>query len=242
MSGHSKWSTIKRKKGALDAKRGQVFTKMAKMITVAARQGGGDPQMNIKLRLAVDKARQVNMPAQSIERAIKKGAGELQGEAALEELTYEAYGPGGAALIIEAVSDNKNRTTSEIKHILSDNDGRLGETGSVKWMFNNTGVIRISNINKADQDKIELAAIDAGANDIKEEAGSLVILTDAGKLMEVKKALENQNIHYDSAEPELIPQNPLKIEDQNILNQMEKLMEALDEQEDVNEIYSNLSD
>jgi len=241
MSGHSKWSTIKRKKGALDAQRGKIFTKMAKMITVAARQGGGDPQMNIKLRLAVDKARQVNMPAQSIERAIKKGTGDLQEGVALEELTYEAYGPGGAALIIEAVSDNKNRTTSEIKHILADNGGRLGETGSVKWLFDKIGVVRINSFKKEERENIELAIIDAGANDLKDEEGSLLVLSDIEKLSEIKKCLEDNNILYDSAEPELIPKNPLKINDKNILSQLEKLMEALDGQEDVNEIYSNLS-
>lgn len=241
MSGHSKWSTIKRKKGALDAKRGKIFTKMAKMIMVAARQGGGDPEMNIKLRLAVDKAKQANMPFQSIERAIKKGTGGLQEGAALDELTYEAYGPGGIALIIEAVSDNKNRTTAEIKHILSENDGRLGEAGSVMWMFEKYGVIRIFDIIEREREMIEMEAIDAGANDIRDENESLVIYVDISDLTDIKKKLTVNNVKYDSAEPELIAKNSVKIGNEKILSKLEKLMEALDEQDDVNEIYSNLA-
>lgn len=240
MSGHSKWSTIKRKKGALDAKRGQIFTKMAKLIMVAARQGGGDAEMNIKLRLAVDKAKQANMPSQSIERAIKKGIGGLQEGATLDELTYEAYGPGGAALIIEAVSDNKNRTTAEIKHILSENDGRLGETGSVKWMFENYGVVRINNIKENEREDIELTAIEAGADDIRADRGSLVIYTDINDLAAIKKKLGENKTKFDSAELELIAKNSVKIENEKDLSKLEKLMEVLDEHEDVNEIYSNL--
>lgn len=242
MSGHSKWSTIKRKKGALDAKRGQVFTKLAKLISVAARHGGGDPEMNIKLRLAVDKAKQANMPQQSIERAINKGTGDLSEGAELFELTYEAYGPGGIALIIEAVSDNKNRTTAEIKHLLSEHEGRLGEAGSVQYMFKKQGVVRISNFSENDRENIELQAIDAGAEDIQEEDGSLVIFINPKNLSDIKKRLQQYGVKYDSAEPELIPQNPIKISDKKVLDKIEKLMQVLDDHDDVNEIYSNLID
>jgi YebC/PmpR family DNA-binding regulatory protein len=240
MSGHSKWSTIKRKKGAADAKRGQVFTKMAKMITAVAKQGGGDPETNFKLRLAIDKAKSVNMPADNIKRAVKRGTGELTDGMQIEEMVYEAYGPGGVALMIEVVTDNKNRTLSEIKHILSENNGRLGEAGSVKWMFESKGVVRMPIPPKEEREKIELAAIDAGAADIQEEDGSLVIYTNTNQFVNVKRAVESMGVKFDSAELELTPANPLEIEDEGTLRKVEKLMEALDEQEDVNEIYSNL--
>jgi len=240
MSGHSKWSTIKRKKGVLDAKRGQIFTKMAKMITVAAKQGGGDPDANFKLRLAIDKAKSVNMPSDNIERAIKKGTGELAEGMQMEEIIYEAYGPGGAALIIEVITDNKNRTLSEIKHILSKNDGRLSEAGSVNWMFEKKGAIRIPFSSNDKKEEIEMAAIDVGASDIVEEDKSLVVYTDPSQFVKIKKSIEDEDFKYDSAEIELSPTNPLKIKDEKVLEKIEKLMEMLGEQEDVNEIYSNL--
>lgn len=240
MSGHSKWSTIKRKKGALDAKRGQVFTKMAKLITVTAKQGGGDPNANFKLRLAIDKAKSVNMPSDNIERAIKKGTGELAEGMQVEEIVYEAYGPGGAALIIEVITDNKNRTLSEVKHILSKNDGRLSEAGSVNWMFEKKGVIRISFISDEEKEEIEMAAIDSGASDIIEEDKSLVIYTDPSQFAKIKKSIEDKGFKFDLAEIELSPTNPLKVKDEKVLEKIEKLMEMLGEQEDVNEIYSNL--
>jgi len=241
MSGHSKWSTIKRKKGVLDAKRGQIFTKMAKLVTLAAKQGGGDPETNFKLRLAVDKARSVNTPADNIERAIKKGTGESTEGNQLEELVYEAYGPGGVALIIEAVTDNKNRTLPEVKTILSDNGGRLGETGSVQWMFKKQGVIRMSKPSDGEREKIELVVIEAGADDIREEDDSLAVYTKTNQLSAVKKVLEGTGLTVNSADIELLPTNPLKVEDKSELGKIDKLMEALDEQEDVNEVYSNLA-
>ena len=240
MSGHSKWSTIKRKKGVLDAKRGQVFTKMAKMITVAAKQGGGDPEANFKLRLAIDRAKSVNMPSNNIERAIKKGTGELAEGMQMEEIVYEAYGPGGAALIIEVITDNKNRALSEVKHILSKNGGRLSEAGSVNWMFEKKGAIRIQFTSDEKKEEIEMAAIDSGASDIIEEDKSLVIYTDPSQFAKIKKSIEDKGFKYDSAEIELSPTNPLKVKDEKVLEKIEKLMEMLGEQEDVNEIYSNL--
>lgn len=242
MSGHSKWSTIKRKKGVLDAKRGQIFTKMAKLVMVAAKQGGGDPETNFKLRLAVDKARSVNMPSANVERAIKKGTGESAEGNQLEELVYEAYGPGGVALIIEAVTDNKNRTLPEIKTILSDHGGRLGETGSVQWMFKKQGVVVINKPADDKKEMAELVAIEAGADDIKEEDGDLVIYTKSNQLTAVKESLEEAGLTIDSADVELSPTNPLNIKDKSELERIERLMMALDEQEDVNEVYSNLAE
>lgn len=239
MSGHSKWSTIKRKKGANDAKRGQIFTKMANLITVAARSGGGDPEMNFKLRLAIDRARAENMPADNIQRAVKKGTGELAEGVQLEELKYEAYGPGGVALIVEAITDNKNRTLSEVKNALSDNGGRMGEMGSVAWMFDSKGVIRIAG---AGSDEMEMAAIEAGADDIEQQDEGLVITTAANKLSAVKDALTKVKVRVESADIELTPKDPLKVEDKDALNKIEKLMEALDDLDDVNEVYGNLAD
>jgi len=212
---------------------------MANIITVAARSGGGDPEMNFKLRLAIDKARSVNMPADNIERAIKKGAGELSENIQLKELAYEAYGPGGVALIIEAISDNNNRTLAEVKNVLTDNGGRMGEVGSVRWMFDSKGIIRISG---AGSDKIEMAAIEAGAEDIEQQNGNLVIVTIANKLSAVKESLVAIGVRVESADIELIPQNPLRVKDKDVLNKIEKLMEALDDLDDVGEVYSNLAD
>lgn len=239
MSGHSKWSTIKRKKGVNDAKRGQIFTKMANLITVAARSGSGDPEMNFKLRLAIDRARAVNMPVDNIERAIKKGTGELDKGVQLEELVYEAYGSGGVALIIEAITDNKNRTLSEVKNALSDNGGRMGEVGSVRWMFNSKGIIRISGVGS---DEIEMAAIEAGADDIVKDNGELIIFTAADKLASVKEALTTAGAKVESADIELIPKDSLQVENKETLDKIEKLVEALDELDDVSGVYSNLEE
>lgn len=238
MSGHSKWSTIKRKKGSLDVKKSKIFSRISKIITIAARDGG-KPEMNFKLRLACDKAREVNMPQDNIERAIKKGTGELLGGSTIENIAYEAYGPGNAALIIEVITDNKNRTVSEIKKILSSNGGKLGLEGSVKWMFEKKGVVRLSSI-KDKKEEIELLAIDQGAFDVQEEGEELVIYLPPEKISEFKNRITAKNIKIDSAEVELISSNPVKIGDKSILKKVTRLMEELDNQEDVNEIYSNI--
>ncbi len=241
MSGHSKWSTIKRKKGIADAKKSNVFAKISKIVSIAARDGGGDPEANYKLRLAIDKARAVNMPIDNIDRAIKKGTGELDGGTQIEDVVYEAYGPGGIAVIIEAITDNKNRTVSEIKKILSDHEGKLGGSGSVSWMFDRKGVIRISKVSNDKKEEIELLAIDNEASDIKEEDTSIVIYIVPEKLSKLKEILEKEGIKIDSSEVELITKNPVKIDDKNILEKVEKLMEELGEHDDVNEIYSNIN-
>lgn len=239
MSGHSKWSTIKRKKAVTDNKRGQVFTKMAKIISVAAREGGPDPITNFKLRLVMDKAREVNMPGENIERAIARGAG-TDGEAQIEQLMYEGYGPGGIALLIEVITDNKNRTLGEVRHILDEYGGKLGTSGSVTWMFERLGAIRVKIVGEIKKDDLELELIDLGAADIKEEDGGLVIYCDPKSIMGLKKALEQKSLKIESAEIEYKTKNPIKVTDDAIMKKFEKLMEALDEHDDVNEIYSNI--
>ena len=242
MSGHSKWSTIKRKKGIADAKKSNVFAKISKIVSIAARDGGGDPEANYKLRLAIDKARAINMPLDNISRAIKKGTGELDDGSQIEEVVYEAYGPGGVAIIIETITDNKNRTVSEIKKILSDADGKLGGGGSVSWLFERKGTIRISLYSATDKEKIELLAIENDALDIIEEDSNLIIYSIPEKLSNLKEILEKEGIKIDSSEIELITKNPVKIDNKNILEKVEKLMEELGEHDDVNEIYSNIED
>lgn len=233
MSGHSKWSTIKRKKGAADAKRGAVFTKVAKMITIAARQGSGDPETNPRLALAIEKAREVNMPKDNIERAIKRGTGELAG-GEIEEMKIEAYGPGGSAFIINAITDNKNRTISEIRNILSKYDGKIAEAGSVSYQFKSRGVIVVSN----PSDEIELQAIDAGAEDMQKKEGELIIYTPAEKLKTVRESLAKTTI--ESAERELVSQNKVTL-DGNDKKKAEKLAEDLSDHDDVNELFDNIS-
>ena len=241
MSGHSKWSTIKRKKGITDAKRSQVFSKLSKLITIAAR-GGGNLEMNPGLRTIVEKAKRANMPADNIERAIKKGTGELAG-VKMEEILYEAYGPGGIAMLIECVTDNTNRTLSEVKNIISKLGGRFGSAGSVKWMFDRKGYLEIKkdDSNKTG-DELELAIIETGAENFREKEGLIEIYTKPQDLYKIKNDLEKQGIKIENAALEWIPKDEIKIDDQKVTAQIEKLFEALDEQDDVNEVYSNLGD
>lgn len=241
MSGHSKWSTIKRKKGATDAKRSQVFSKLSKLITVAAR-AGGDLEMNASLRMIVEKAKQTNMPTDNIERAIKKGTGELEG-VKMEEILYEAYGPGGIAMLIECITDNTNRTLSEVKNIISKLGGRFGSEGSVKWMFDRKGYLEIKKSGSdKNKEELELAIIDAGAEDFSEKNEVIEIYTKPEDLYKVKNNLEEQGIKTENAGLDWIPKDEVKIDDEKIISQIEKLFEALDEQDDVNEVYSNLGD
>ncbi len=240
MSGHSKWANIKNRKEAMDKKKGNIFSKMAKIIEVAARKGG-DPIMNPSLRLVIDKARSVNMPNDNIERAIKKGAGEDK-SVQLEELVYEAYGPKGTQLIIELITDNKNRTLAEIRHILSQYNGRLAEGGSVKWNFNHLGTISarcpVSSVKKED---LELMAIDAGAENIKWRDDHLEIYTKPENLEAIKEKIKNNNLEIEDSGLEWIPKNEIEIKDEQAKKQLEQLFEALDDNEDVNEIYSNVN-
>ncbi len=236
MSGHSKWSTIKRKKSAQDAKRGKIFTKLIREITVAARMGGGDPSGNPRLRAAIASARAVNMPKDNIERAIKKGTGELAGYT-LEEAIYEGYGPGGVAILIEALTDNRNRTTAELRYILNKHGGSLGEAGCVAWMFEKKGLI-VFNRDEVDEDEIMEIALEAGAEDIREEDDQLEVVTLQADFEEVKKAFDEQNIKYELAEMSMIPQNTVKLDNKQA-EQMIKLMDALEDSDDVQKVYAN---
>ncbi len=235
MSGHSKWSKIKRQKGTADQKRGNLFTKLGNNITVAARSGGGDPDMNFKLRLAMEKAKAANMPNDNMERAIKKGTGELSGEQ-LQEMVFEGYGPSGVALIMEAVASNRNRVTSVIRNILTKYGGKLGENGSVNWMFKRKGVIGVST--GGDKESIELKAIDAGANDISEEPEGIVIYTNPEELEQVKTKLEKNDIKTDYAEIRMVASNKVHLPDKD-KNNFIKLQTELEESEEINNFYTN---
>ena len=236
MSGHSKWSTIKRQKGAADARRGQLFTKLSREIELAARQGDPDPEMNFRLRLAVQKARDNNMPVENIERAIKRATGGAEG-ANFTEATYEGYGPGGTAILVETLTDNKNRTTSDIRNAFVRGNGSLGESGCVTWIFQPKGVITIS-ASAGDTEEIALQAIDAGAEDVKEENDVLETQTAPDELEKVRKSLEEQGIEISSSELTMVPQNTVMLDEKTAL-QMLKLMDKLEEMDDVQRVFTN---
>ncbi len=238
MSGHSKWAGIKHKKAIIDAKKGKVFTKVSKEITIAAKIGGGSPDMNPRLRLAIEKAKGVNMPADNIKRAIMKGTGELPG-VTYEEVAYEGYGPGGVALLIDVLTDNKNRTVGEIRHILTKHNGHMGETGSVSWMFSKKGYILV-NKKTADEDTLMTVALDAGADDFKNDPGeeNYEITTAPEDLNKVKEHLEKNNIKPGHAEVTMIPRNYIKLEGKDA-ERMLRLMEALEDHDDVQNVHAN---
>ena len=237
MSGHSKWSTIKRKKGAADAKRGKIFTKIIKEITLAARLGGGDPDGNARLRTAILAAKDENMPKDNIERAIKKGVGEIGGAARGEETIYERYGPGGVALLVEVLTDNKNRTVAEIRHILSKHGGNLGENGCVAWMFDKKGSLLV-NKSDIDEDALMELALEAGADDVREEEHEFEVITSPGAFETVRRAIEQRGIKLLSASIGMIPQNTVQLEAARA-EQMIKLMEKLEDNDDVQNVYAN---
>jgi YebC/PmpR family DNA-binding regulatory protein len=236
MSGHSKWSTIKRKKGAADAKRGKAFTKLIKEIMVAARFGGGDITTNPRLRAAVLSAKAENMPRENIDRAIKKGTGELEG-VNYEELTYEGYGPGGVAMMLEVLTDNKNRTVADVRHVFSKQNGSLGEAGCVSWMFEKKGLMTI---NKAgvDEDRLIEVALDAGALDVKGTDKEFDVTTSPGNFEEVKKKLEEAGFKCSYGEVTMVPQTTVRLAGKEA-EQMFRLMEALEDADDVQKVYAN---
>ncbi len=236
MSGHSKWSTIKRKKGAADAKRGKVFTKIIKEIMVAARFGGGEINSNPRLRTAVLAAKAENMPKDNIDRAIKKGTGELEG-VNYEELIYEGYGPGGVAMMLEVVTDNKNRTVADVRHIFLKHNGNLGENGCVSWMFEKKGLITIEK-SGVDEDRLIEVALDAGALDVKDSGKEFEVTTDQTGFEEVKKALEEAGFKYNYAEVTMVPQSTIRLSGKEA-EQMLKLMEGLEDSDDVQKVYGN---
>jgi len=236
MSGHSKWHTIKHKKGAADAKRGKIFTRLIKELTVAARSGGGDPGMNPRLRTIIAAAKEVNMPADNIKKAIQRGTGELPG-IVYEEITYEAYGPGGSALIIETMTDNKNRTVGELRHMLEKHAGNLASTNAVAWMFSKKGLIVVEKA-KADEEKLLSVALDAGADDMSDEGDNWEVLSDPGTFEAVRDAVKASGVEPASAQVAMLPQNYVKLTGAPA-NQMIRLMDALDDHEDVKQVWSN---
>ncbi len=238
MSGHSKWATIKRKKGATDAKRGAVFTKLIKAITVAAKMGGGDVSGNPRLRKAVEDAKAQSMPVDNITRAIKKGTGELEG-VSYEDNVYEAYGPNGVAIMIDTTTDNKNRTVSELRNILSKGGGNLGESGSVAWVFHKKGQFTFDKANGLTEDKLMEVALDAGAEDIKDMGEQFEVYSDPNSFDEVKTALDKAGLKYTSADVALIPQNSIDITTKDDAEKMLRLMDILEEHDDVNKVYAN---
>lgn len=236
MSGHSKWATIKRKKGAADAKRGKLFTKIIRELSAASRQGGGDPNGNPRLRTVIDKAKAVNMPQENVDRAIKRGTGQLEG-VTYEEHLYEGYGPGGAALILKILTDNRNRTISEVRNILNKNGGNMGETGCVSWIFKTLGVLHF-NKSQFSEDQLMELVLEAGAEDLKDEEDTWDVMTKPESFEPVKKALAEKGLTPLSAELTMVPQNTVNLSGSDA-EKMLRLMESLEDHDDVQEVFSN---
>jgi YebC/PmpR family DNA-binding regulatory protein len=239
MSGHSKWSSIKRKKGAADAKRGQLFTKLAREIQVAAREGGGDPEANFRLRLAVQRARTENMPLDNIQRALARGAGSGGDASHFEEVIYEGYGPHGVAFLVQTLTDNRNRTVAEVRSMFTKSGGSLGESGSVGWMFEPRGLIFIEPKDGDDSDELSLAAIDAGAEDVAMEEDQLEIVTAYEDLKHVQDELALRGMHIANAETTMVPKTTVTLEETG-MEQTLRLIERLEELDDVQTVYTNL--
>jgi YebC/PmpR family DNA-binding regulatory protein len=237
LSGHSKWASIKRKKGATDAKRGQLFSKLTRAIIVAARDGGPDPAGNIALQNAIEKARENSMPKDNIDRAIAKGAGTGADAAAYETVTYEGYGPGGIALFVEALTDNRNRTAADVRHVFTKNDGNLGESGSVAWLFERKGVILVPG--EVDEDELMLAAADAGADDVDAEESSYRVTTAPESLHAVREALEGAGFTIESAESTMVAKTSVSVDDETVARKIVRLMDELEENDDVQDVFSN---
>ncbi|MFO7526313.1 MAG: YebC/PmpR family DNA-binding transcriptional regulator [Ignavibacteriaceae bacterium] len=236
MSGHSKWATIKRKKAAIDAKRGKIFTKLIKEITIAARHGGGDPAGNPRLRLAIDNAKAQNMPQDNIDRAIKKATGELEG-VTYHELTYEGYGPAGVAVLVEVATDNKNRTVAEVRHLFSKNGGSLGEGGSVAWMFDRKGIITLPNQGKTEDDIMDIL-IEAGADDLQTEEDFFEISTSIESFETVRKAVVEKGLEVENASLQWVAKNLIEVKGEDA-DKVMKLIEGLEDLDDVQSVYSN---
>lgn len=237
MSGHSKWSTIKRKKGANDAKRGKIFTKLIKEITVAARQGGGDPEGNPRLRSAIATAKTENMPKDNIARAIDKGTGGLEGDS-YEEILYEGYGPGGVAILVECMTDNRNRTVADVRHFFSKSNGNLGENGCVAWMFDKKGQILVDKTTISEEELMD-KAIEAGAEDVIEEENEFQVLIGLEEFNDVRDSLEGQGVNFLEASISMIPQNVVEVTKENVAVSLLKLLENLEDHEDVQNVHAN---
>jgi YebC/PmpR family DNA-binding regulatory protein len=237
VSGHSKWSTIKRKKGAVDAKRGRIFTRLIKEISVAARMGGGDPDANPRLRSAIASAKAENMPKDNIERAIKKGTGELEG-AVYEEITYEGYGPGGVAVLVECLTDNKNRSVADVRHFFSKSGGNLGEFGCVSWMFSKKGTILVDKESISEEELLD-KALEGGAEDVVEEDTVYQVLTAPEDFETVRESLESCGVEFIEAAVAMVPQTIVEITDEKTAKQVLKLLENLEDNDDVQNVYAN---
>ncbi|WP_136805082.1 YebC/PmpR family DNA-binding transcriptional regulator [Desulfosediminicola flagellatus] len=237
MAGHSKWANIKHKKGAVDAKRGKIFTRLIKEITVAARMGGGDIDGNPRLRSAVATAKSENMPKDNINRAIKKGTGELEGEV-YDEILYEGYGPGGVAVLVECMTDNRNRTVADIRHYFSKSNGNLGESGCVAWMFDKKGLIIVDKSVMSEDELMDIA-LDAGAEDVVEEEDGFQVLTAPEDFDEVREAMEKAGVVMSSAEVTMVPQNTVDVTEENVAKSLIKLLDNLEEHDDVQNVHAN---
>src|SRR5688572_4221097 len=238
MSGHSKWSSIKHKKGAADAKRGQLFSKLSRAIIVAAKEGGADPDGNLALQNAIEKARSYSMPKDNIERAISKGSGADADGSSYETVVYEGYGPEGVAVLVEAVTDNRNRTASEVRHAFTKHGGNLGTTGAVAWQFERRGVVVVS-ADGADEDELVLAAAEAGADDVSLDGSSFVVTSDPESLTPVRKALETAGLAVESVELAMVPKTTVAVSDESTARRIMNLVDGLEETEDVQDVYAN---
>ncbi len=238
MSGHSKWNNIKNKKGKEDAKRGKIFTKLGRYIMVAAREGGPDPDYNPSLKVAIDKAKAENMPNDNIERAIKKGSGEL-GSDSFEEITYEGYGPSGIAVLVQCLTDNRNRTAPDVRHAFDKNGGNLGTPGSVSFMFDRRGIIEIEKNSGLDYDELMMSALELGADDVTEYDDAYEIITSPEAYLDIKKGLEDLNYEFSQSDITSLPQNYVKLEDPEDIKKMEKLIDTLEDNDDVQDVYTN---
>ncbi len=238
MSGHSKWSSIKHKKGAADAKRGKLFSKLARSIIVAAKEGGGDPANNLALQNAIEKARSYSMPKDNIERAIAKGAGEGTDGSSFETVVYEGYGPEGVAVLVEALTDNRNRTASEVRHLFTRHGGNLGAVGAVAWQFERRGIVLVDAVG-IDEDELVLAAADAGADDVDRDGSTFQVLAPPESLSVVRSVLEAAGFSVESAELSMVPKTTVAIGDEAVAKKVVRLVEGLEDNEDVQDVYAN---
>ena len=238
MSGHSKWSSIKHKKGAADAKRGKLFSKLSRAIIVAAREGGADPAGNLALQNAIEKARSYSMPKDNIERAIARGSGADSDAQAFETVVYEGYGPSGVAVIVEALTDNRNRTAAEVRHVFAKHDGNLGGSGAVTWLFERRGLVLVS-AHGVDEDELTLAAAEGGADDVSLDGSTFHVVADPESLTAVREAIEGAGFSVESAELTMIPKTTVEVADENTAKKILRLMDALEENDDVQDVYAN---
>ncbi len=238
MSGHSKWSSIKHKKGAADAKRGKLFSKLSRAIIVAAKEGGADPAGNLALQNAIEKARSYSMPKDNIERAIARGSGADADAAAFETVVYEGYGPSGVAVIVEALTDNRNRTASDVRHTFAKNDGNLGGSGAVSWLFERRGIVLVP-ADGVDEDELTLAAADGGADDVSRDGSTYQVVSAPENLMEVREALESAGFTVESAELTMVPKTTIELEDESSAKKVLRLIDQLEENDDVQDVFAN---